>query len=115
MIHRELSKSGIQISALGMGTWAIGGTAWGGTDEVDSIAALQCRLDEGINLIDTAPGYGLGLAEEFVGKAIKGRKREDIRIGYQGRTGLAQRGGKLFLRIKRHTRLSQSPSLQHTL
>jgi len=78
MLYRELGKSGIRVSVVGMGTWAIGGSAWGGTDEADSIAALHRGLDAGINLIDTAPGYGLGLAEEFIGKAIKGRRREDI-------------------------------------
>jgi len=60
MIYRELGQSGIKVSAVGLGTWAIGGTWWGGTESNDSIAALQAGLDEGINLIDTAPVYGSG-------------------------------------------------------
>lgn len=47
---------------------------WGGTDQGRSIAAIQASIDEGISLIDTAPAYGQGLAEEIVGKAIKGRR-----------------------------------------
>jgi len=78
MIYRELGKSGISISALGMGTWAIGGLWWGGTDEELAVAALRRGLDEGITLIDTAPMYGRGLAEEVVGWAIKGRDRARI-------------------------------------
>lgn len=78
MIYRELGKSGIKISAVSMGTWAIGGMWWGGTDNEQAVAALQRGLDEGINLIDTAPMYGQGLAEEVVGRAIKGRNREEI-------------------------------------
>jgi len=80
MIYRELGQSGIKVSAVGLGTWAIGGTWWGGTESNDSIAALQAGLDEGINLIDTAPVYGLGLAEEIVGQAIKGRDRDSVVI-----------------------------------
>ncbi|NPV48881.1 MAG: aldo/keto reductase [Armatimonadetes bacterium] len=78
MIQRELGQSGIQVTALAMGTWAIGGAWWGGTDEADSIAAIRRGLDEGINLIDTAPMYGCGLSEELVGKAIRGRDRSQI-------------------------------------
>ncbi len=80
MIYRALGQSGIHISAIGLGTWAIGGTFWGGNEESDSIAALQRGLDDGINLIDTAPAYGYGLSEEVVGKAIKGRDRAKIVI-----------------------------------
>jgi len=78
MIYRKLGKSGIAISAVGMGTWAVGGLWWGGTDEELAVAALRRGLDEGITLIDTAPMYGCGLAEEVVGRAIKGRDRAKI-------------------------------------
>lgn len=78
MIERELGQSGLRVTALAMGTWAIGGAWWGGTDEADSIAAIRRGLDEGINLIDTAPMYGCGLSEELVGKAIRGRDRSRI-------------------------------------
>ncbi len=74
MLIREIGSSGIQASAIGLGTWAIGGWMWGGTDEAQSIAAIQSSIDEGVSLIDTAPAYGQGLAEEIVGKAIRGRR-----------------------------------------
>jgi len=74
MLVRSIGSSGVRASAIGLGTWAIGGWMWGGTDEGKSIAAIQASVDEGISLIDTAPAYGQGVAEEIVGKAIKGRR-----------------------------------------
>jgi methylglyoxal reductase len=61
---------------VGLGTWAISGWMWGGTDETNSIRAIQASIDAGINLIDTAPAYGLGLAETIVGKAIHDRREK---------------------------------------
>ncbi|POF30914.1 aldo/keto reductase [Roseibium marinum] len=78
MLTRKIGRSGIEASAIGLGTWAIGGWMWGGTDESRSIAAIQASIDEGISLIDTAPAYGQGLAEEIVGKAIKGRREKVV-------------------------------------
>ena len=72
MLKREIGRSGIKASAIGLGTWAIGGWMWGGTDEARSIAAIQASIEAGVSLIDTAPAYGQGVAEEIVGKAIKG-------------------------------------------
>lgn len=74
IMTREIGSSGIRTSAIGLGTWAIGGWMWGGTDETRSVAAIQASIDEGVSLIDTAPAYGKGLAEEIVGKAIRGRR-----------------------------------------
>jgi len=67
---RPLGQSGIQASVVGLGTWAIGGTWWGGTDEKDSIDAIRAGIDAGVNLIDTAPMYGPETSEILVGKAI---------------------------------------------
>ncbi len=62
-------------SAVGLGTWAIGGGQWWGeNDESDSIATIHAAVDGGINLIDTAPAYGKGLSEQVVGKALKGMR-----------------------------------------
>ncbi len=74
MIYRPLGQSGISASVIAHGTWAIGGWMWGGTDEQRSIRAIQASLDAGVNLIDTAPAYGLGLSEQIVGRAIQGRR-----------------------------------------
>jgi aryl-alcohol dehydrogenase-like predicted oxidoreductase len=76
MQYRPLGQSGIQASVVGLGAWAIGGWPWGGTDEADAVAAIRACLDLGVNLIDSAPGYGLGLSEEIIGKAIAGRRDE---------------------------------------
>jgi methylglyoxal reductase len=77
---REIGKTGIKASAVGLGTWAMGGWMWGGGDDKASIEAIQASLDEGLTLIDTAPAYGLGKAEELVGKAIQGRRDEVVLV-----------------------------------
>ena len=75
MRYRKLGQSGIDVSVVGLGTWAIGGSMWGGVgEESDSIKAIQSAIDVGINLIDTAPGYGYGYSEGLIGKAIAGRR-----------------------------------------
>lgn len=71
----EIGKSGIKVSAMSMGTWAIGGgTWWGDNDDNLSIQAIHSALDGGINWVDTAPVYGFGHSEEVVGRALKGRR-----------------------------------------
>jgi aryl-alcohol dehydrogenase-like predicted oxidoreductase len=74
MQYRPLGQSGISASVIAQGTWALGGMMWGGTDEKRSIASLHASIDAGVNLIDTAPAYGFGISEEFIGKAIAGRR-----------------------------------------
>jgi aryl-alcohol dehydrogenase-like predicted oxidoreductase len=74
MKTKELGNSGIRASVVGLGTFAIGGWFWGGTDEKKAIEAIHASLDAGVNLIDTAPIYGFGTAERIVAKAIKGRR-----------------------------------------
>jgi aryl-alcohol dehydrogenase-like predicted oxidoreductase len=61
----EIGKTGVVTSRIGLGTWAIGGWMWGGTDEAESIRAIRAALDLGITLIDTAPAYGFGRSEEL--------------------------------------------------
>ena len=80
MQKRLLGDSGLEVSVIALGTWAMGGTveAWGQVDDRESIAAIHQALDVGINLIDTAPIYGLGHSEEIVGKAIQGRRDEAL-------------------------------------
>jgi aryl-alcohol dehydrogenase-like predicted oxidoreductase len=72
----ELGRTGMQISRVGLGAWAIGGTgwwdAWGAQDDDESIATIRRAAELGINWIDTAPIYGLGHSEEIVGRALDG-------------------------------------------
>jgi aryl-alcohol dehydrogenase-like predicted oxidoreductase len=60
------------VSRIALGTWAIGGWMWGGSDEAKAIATIRSAVERGINLIDTAPVYGFGNSEEIVGKALEG-------------------------------------------
>ncbi|MRI35148.1 aldo/keto reductase [Endozoicomonas sp. OPT23] len=74
MKYKKLGTTDIETSVIGLGTWAMGGWMWGGGNDKDSVAAIHSALDSGVNLIDTAPAYGLGRSEEIVGEAIKGRR-----------------------------------------
>ena len=84
---RKLGRSGIEISALGMGCWAIGGPFWSGdtphgwgeVDDDESIRAIQRALDLGVNFFDTANVYGAGHSERVLAKAFAG-KRKDVVI-----------------------------------
>ncbi len=78
----KLGNTGVSVSQIGLGTWAIGGgPAWGGDkDSQMSINTIQEAPKLGINLIDTAPGYNFGNSEVIVGEAIKGLNREDVVI-----------------------------------
>lgn len=80
MQRRPLGDSGLEVSVIALGTLAMGGgvETWGHVDDRESIAAINQALDCGINLIDTAPVYGLGHSEQIVGKAIRGRRDEVI-------------------------------------
>jgi aryl-alcohol dehydrogenase-like predicted oxidoreductase len=73
----QFGRAEIEITPIGLGAWAIGGT-WGPQDDQDSIAAIQRALDLGINWVDTAAVYGNGHSESIVGKAIRGRERPYI-------------------------------------
>lgn len=70
----KLNNADIGISAIILGTWAIGGSNWGSYDEKNAVSAVEAALDNGINAIDTAPVYGDGHAEELIGKVIRGKR-----------------------------------------
>ena len=86
-INRRLGRSGIDISAMGIGCWAIGGpawrgdtpTGWGHIDDDESIRALSAALDAGVTFFDTADAYGAGHSERVIGKAFSG-KRDSVVI-----------------------------------
>jgi len=85
----------LEVSRVAIGTWAIGGWMWGGTDDTESIAAIRAAFEHGINLVDTAPVYGFGHSEEVVGQAIaEARLRQQVVIATK--TGLEWRDGKPF-------------------
>src|SRR6201989_1179281 len=77
----EIPGTSLRVSPVAIGTWAIGGGMWGGTDEAESIATIRTAFEHGINIVDTAPVYGFGRSEEIVGKAIaEGRMRANVLI-----------------------------------
>ncbi len=97
------------VSRIGLGTWAIGGWMWGGTDEKESIKTIHHTLDLGINLIDTAPVYGFGKSEEIVGKALKTYGKRD-QIILATKAGLNWSNGKVY-RDARKERLQEEIAL----
>src|SRR3979411_3303703 len=81
MALTAIPGTSLKGSPVAIGTWAIGGWMWGGTDEAESIATIQTAFEHGINLVDTAPAYGFGRPEESVGRAIaEGRLRSHVLI-----------------------------------
>ena len=78
MKYRTFGKLGWQLSEIGFGAWALGGTGWGGQRDEDSLATLKQALDLGCNFIDTAQGYGDGRSERVIGKFLKEHKGERI-------------------------------------
>ena len=91
MEYRQLGGSDVKVSAVTLGTWAIGGWMWGGTDEQAAVAAIRKAIDVGMTSIDTAPIYGMGLSEQIVGKAIAGRRdRVQVLTKYVLRWDLAE-------------------------
>ena len=92
----RLCEAVVALEALhiALGTWAIGGWMWGGTEESDAISTIHAALDNGINVIDTAPVYGFGRSEELVGKALEGGRREGAIIATK--VGLDWGSGKIL-------------------
>jgi len=91
----RIPASGLQFSRIGLGTWAMGGWMWGGTDEEESIQTIHSAIDRGITLIDTAPVYGFGTSEEIVGKALlSGGLRQKVVIATK--VGLDWSNGEPF-------------------
>lgn len=85
-MKRKIPRSGIEVSALGLGCWAIGGPfimdgkadGWGNVDDAESIRAIRCALDLGINFFDTADAYGAGHSERVLGQALSGRREQAV-------------------------------------
>src|SRR5437899_443353 len=91
----DIPGTSMRVSRIALGTWAIGGWMWGGSNENDAVSAIHAALERGINLIDTAPVYGFGRSEEIVGKAlaIGGRRK---RVFIATKVGLDWKDGKPF-------------------
>ena len=91
----QIGATDIASSRIALGTWAIGGWMWGGTDESESIRTIQAALDRGVTMIDTAPAYGFGRSEEIVGQALAESGRRD-RVLIATKVGLNWQDGQVF-------------------
>jgi aryl-alcohol dehydrogenase-like predicted oxidoreductase len=107
-----IPATSLKVSRVALGTWAMGGWMWGGTDERQSVATIKAALDQGINLIDTAPVYGFGVSEEIVGKALTGLRSRAI---IATKVGLEWRGGKAYRNATRNRIMTEINDSLHRL
>jgi len=95
-----VAKTALEISRVALGTWAMGGWMWGGTDDRESAATIFAAVEHGINLIDTAPAYGFGRSEEIVGNALHDAGLRS-RVHIATKVGLEWRDGNVFRNASR--------------
>jgi aryl-alcohol dehydrogenase-like predicted oxidoreductase len=93
MEFTKIGDTGLMVSRIGLGTWAIGGWMWGGSDDAESIKTIRAAIEREVTLIDTAPVYGFGHSEEIVGKALA-RDGLRNRVALATKTGLEWRDGQ---------------------
>ena len=97
MKYRKLGRTNLEVSEIGLGTWAFGNNVYGGVPEKEAIHTIHGAMDMGINLFDTAPQYGTpqqdGVAEIVLGKALKGGRREKVYISSKFGRNLSYEGG----------------------
>ena len=78
MNYRTLGRTGLRVSEIGFGAWAIGGTSYGPTKDEESLAALEAAWEHGVNFFDTADTYGHGHSETLIGKFLKGKREKAV-------------------------------------
>ncbi len=86
MRYHHVKDLDLDISALAVGTWGVGAAGWGEVNDSESIEAIRYLVDNGVNLVDTAPVYGLGHSESIVGEALKGIRDKVILVSKAGIT-----------------------------
>jgi aryl-alcohol dehydrogenase-like predicted oxidoreductase len=94
----QIPKTQLKVSRVALGTWAMGGWMWGGSDQREAIATIHAALNQGINLIDTAPVYGFGASEAIVGAAIDGVRAQTV---IATKTGVEWSDGKIYRNASR--------------
>jgi aryl-alcohol dehydrogenase-like predicted oxidoreductase len=108
----QLGETGLEITRVGFGAWALGGTgkgyewAWGAQDDEDSVGAIEHALELGVNWIDTAAEYGLGHSEEVVGRALRDLRERPYVFTKGGRVAAA--GGHIVSNLKRDSILREA-------
>src|SRR6202008_2468220 len=96
----NVAGTSLTLSRIGLGTWAIGGWMWGGTDEEEAVRTIHAAVERGINLIDTAPAYGFGRSEEIVGRALVDHNLRS-RVVIATKTGFEWKDGNVFRNASR--------------
>jgi aryl-alcohol dehydrogenase-like predicted oxidoreductase len=108
----QLGETGLEISRLGFGAWAIGGGGWehgwGPQDDAESIAAIHRALDQGVNWIDTAAAYGFGHSEEVVGRALAGLDDDERPYVFTKASLVPGPGGRVVNNLKRDSILREA-------
>src|SRR5262245_13799420 len=108
----KISGTPLEASRIALGTWAIGGWMWGGSDEMDAIMTIHAALAHGITLIDTAPVYGFGTSEQIIGKALALVGARD-RVILATKAGLEWRDGQVYRNASgRHLQAEVEDSLR---
>src|SRR5215470_17942407 len=100
MEHTSIADVKIPASRIGLGTWAMGGVQWGGTDDDESVRTIHAAMDLGVTLFDTAPAYGAGHSEEVVGRAVAESGARD-RVVLATKVGLEPKGAGLVRNASR--------------
>ncbi len=100
MEYKILGRTGLEVSSIGLGTWAFGNQVYGGVTEIDGIHTIRHALHQGITLFDTAPQYGTheqdGVAEIVLGKALKGDRQKTVIQTKFGRNPTIEQGAPQF-------------------
>ncbi|MFH1395667.1 MAG: aldo/keto reductase [Candidatus Omnitrophota bacterium] len=89
MEYRKIGNSDMEVSSISLGSWVFGGDVWGKVDDSVSIRVIEEAIERGINLIDTAPIYGYGRAEEVIGRALQKKSK---RVMIATKCGLEGKG-----------------------
>jgi aryl-alcohol dehydrogenase-like predicted oxidoreductase len=109
---RELGSTGLEITRVGFGAWAIGGSGWEGgwgpQDDDESIAAIHHALEQGINWIDTAAAYGFGHSEEIVGRVLRELSESDRPYVFTKASLLEGAGGRIVHDLTRESILREA-------
>jgi aryl-alcohol dehydrogenase-like predicted oxidoreductase len=90
LVQTTLGHSGIEVTRMGIGLWAMGGDAWGPTEDQESMDTIAAALEAGITFFDTADVYGAGHSEELLGRVMQGQRQRFIvatKIGWTGFDG----------------------------
>ena len=95
MFNRKLGRNGPEVSAMGLGCWAIGGDSWGQVDDGESIRAIHSALDMGLTFLDTADAYGRGHSERVLARALE-NKRDQVVIATKFGNGINEKTGQKF-------------------